>query len=157
MEADEVLEVLSWFDAWGLPVWIGGGWGVDALVGRQTRDHQDLDLMFGRDHEPNVVALLRARGFTEILDWRPGRFVMSAPGRELDLHPLELSPDGSAILRTNDGRRFDYPAGSLTTGTVGNREVPCITAELQWEFHQGYEPAEKDLHDLALLEELLGP
>src|ERR1700730_3780500 len=25
--------------------WIGGGWGVDALVGRQTRKHVDLDLV----------------------------------------------------------------------------------------------------------------
>ena len=25
-------------------VWIAGGWGVDALVGRQTRIHSDLEL-----------------------------------------------------------------------------------------------------------------
>jgi lincosamide nucleotidyltransferase A/C/D/E len=26
------------------PVWIDGGWGVDALLGRQTRLNADLDL-----------------------------------------------------------------------------------------------------------------
>lgn len=29
----------------GADVWVGGGWGIDALVGRQTRQHRDLDLM----------------------------------------------------------------------------------------------------------------
>src|ERR1700680_5085395 len=29
--------------------WIGGGWGVDALVGRQTRKHVDLDLVISDD------------------------------------------------------------------------------------------------------------
>lgn len=26
----------------GIRVWVDGGWGVDALVGRQTRHHDDL-------------------------------------------------------------------------------------------------------------------
>ena len=37
-------EVLDRFDRAGLWYCIEGGWGVDALLGRQTRDHRDLDL-----------------------------------------------------------------------------------------------------------------
>ncbi|WP_369334184.1 nucleotidyltransferase domain-containing protein [Amycolatopsis camponoti] len=25
-------------------VWLAGGWGIDALLGRRTREHRDLDL-----------------------------------------------------------------------------------------------------------------
>jgi hypothetical protein len=40
----EVVDVLERLDRAGVPVWLDGGWGVDALVGRQTRPHRDLDL-----------------------------------------------------------------------------------------------------------------
>jgi lincosamide nucleotidyltransferase A/C/D/E len=35
------VELLEQLAAVG-PAWVGGGWGVDALVGRQTRSHADL-------------------------------------------------------------------------------------------------------------------
>jgi hypothetical protein len=44
MSATDVLEVLSILDAEGISAWIGGGWGVDALVGQETRRHEDLDI-----------------------------------------------------------------------------------------------------------------
>ena len=155
MTASDVLRILDVFAAAGIRVWIGGGWGVDALVGRQTRQHQDLDLMFDRELEREVVKHLAAAGFAETLDWRPGRFVMSDGTRDLDLHPVEFLSDGSAALHTHDGGRFHYPTGSFVTGTIVGEEVPCLRASLQWEFHQGYKPTEKDLHDLSLLEGLL--
>jgi lincosamide nucleotidyltransferase A/C/D/E len=155
MIAPDVTAVLGLFERAGIPVWIGGGWGVDALVGRQTRDHADLDLMFDQNLEAAVIELLRPLAYSETLDWRPGRFVMSDGTRQLDLHPIELLPDGSAVQDTHDGQRFDYPPDGFGAGTIDAHPVPCISAALQWTFHQGYEPAAKDLHDLALLEELL--
>ena len=112
--------------------------------------------MFDRDLESAVIELLASHGYSETIDWRPGRFVMSDGTRELDLHPLELMPDCSAVLHTHDGGRFDYPPDGFATGTIDGRSVPCLSASLQWTFHQGYEPAAKDLHDLELLEGLLG-
>jgi hypothetical protein len=45
MSAADVGTVLGIAHAAGFDrVWIAGGWGVDALVGRQTRIHSDLDL-----------------------------------------------------------------------------------------------------------------
>jgi lincosamide nucleotidyltransferase A/C/D/E len=58
MSAPEVHAVLEALAAAGCPAWIGGGWGVDALVGYQTREHRDLDLR--RDASPS--APLRADG-----------------------------------------------------------------------------------------------
>ncbi|SER17730.1 lincosamide nucleotidyltransferase A/C/D/E [Lentzea xinjiangensis] len=152
--AEDVLEILAALD--GTDVWIGGGWGVDALVGRQTRPHDDLDLMHREEQEPRVLAALAELGFTETLSWRPVRFVVTDPaGREIDLHPLRFAADGSAEQSSlAPGEPFRYPASCFVTGTILATEVPCLSKEQQLHFHQGYEPRERDLHDLALLGDL---
>ena len=45
MLAHDVLEIVARLDAAGVRVWLDGGWGVDALIRHQTRDHEDLDLV----------------------------------------------------------------------------------------------------------------
>ncbi|MDX3072686.1 nucleotidyltransferase domain-containing protein [Streptomyces sp. NPDC088354] len=158
MTAADVLSVLAVLRRAGTDVWIGGGWGVDALVGEQTRPHRDLDLMHRVEQEPAVVAALADAGFAETLDWRPVRFVVTDPlGRELDLHPLSFAADGSAVQSSPDPEHpFRYPAASFTTGTVGGTAVPCLSAEQQVHFHQGYEPADRDRHDMARLRRAFG-
>jgi lincosamide nucleotidyltransferase A/C/D/E len=148
---EDVLDILAALD--GLDVRVGGGWGVDALVGRQTRPHGDLDLMHREEQEPQILEALAAQGFVETLSWRPVRFVVTdRGGREIDLHPLRYSEDGSAEQSSlTPGEPFRYPARCFVTGTILGTTVPCLSAEQQLFFHQGYEPRERDLHDLALL------
>ncbi|MCT9139438.1 nucleotidyltransferase domain-containing protein [Streptomyces violarus] len=153
MTADEVLFVLALLRQAKVDVWIGGGWGIDALVGEQTRDHRDLDLMHRQDQEDAVVAALHEVGFAETLDWRPIRFVVTAPdGREIDLHPLVFADDGSAVQASPEPERpFTYPSSCFVTGTIQWTPVPCLSAEQQVYFHQGYVPSERDRHDMAQL------
>ncbi|MFJ4922691.1 nucleotidyltransferase domain-containing protein [Streptomyces sp. NPDC088725] len=156
MTADGALAVLTLLR--GADVWIAGGWGIDALVGKQTRPHRDLDLAHRADHEPRVIEALAAAGFTETLDQRPVRFVMARPsGESVDLHPLVFAPDGSAVQSSHDpDEPFRYPADCFTAGTIGGERVPCLSAAQQVAFHQGYEPAGHDRHDMALLRETFG-
>jgi lincosamide nucleotidyltransferase A/C/D/E len=49
LDTSDVLVVLDQLDRAGLMVWLDGGWGVDALLGRHSRPHQDLDLVIARD------------------------------------------------------------------------------------------------------------
>ncbi|MEV1024888.1 amino acid transporter [Streptomyces sp. NPDC050264] len=158
MTADDVLVVLALLRRAGADVWIGGGWGIDALVGAETREHRDLDLMHRHEQEPAVLAALAGAGFVETLDWRPVRFVVThADGRELDLHPLHFADDGSARQASFDPERpFGYPAHVFVTGTVAGEPVPCLSAEQQVRFHQGYEPADHDRHDMAQLRRAFG-
>ena len=151
----EALAVLDDFAAADIAVWIAGGWGVDALMGDQTREHDDLDLLFNRNHEGLVITMLERKAFFETVDWRPGRFVMNDGTRELDLHPMEVLDAGGAILHTHTDETFVFESVDFVEGRIDNRAVPCLSAAKQWELHQGYEPTTKDLHDLALLQGLL--
>jgi lincosamide nucleotidyltransferase A/C/D/E len=153
MTADDLLFIHAVLRAAGTDVWIGGGWGVDALVGDQSREHRDLDLMHRLDQEPAVVAALAEAGFTETLDARPVRFVVSDRSeREIDLHPLVFAEDGSAVQASPDPESpFAYPAACFVTGIVAGTVVPCLSAEQQVYFHQGYEPSDRDRHDMARL------
>ncbi|MFI6027184.1 nucleotidyltransferase domain-containing protein [Amycolatopsis magusensis] len=151
MEAALVLELLREFDAAGARVWIGGGWGVDALVGRQTRPHADLDLIHDETGEPAALAVLAEAGFAEALDLRPVRFVWDGPA-EVDLHPVRFAADGSATQAADDqGATFHYPADCFVTGRIDGVEVPCLSVAQQLRFHQGYPPRDRDRHDMALL------
>ncbi|MER6248201.1 nucleotidyltransferase domain-containing protein [Streptomyces griseorubiginosus] len=158
MTADDVLFVLTLLKRAEADVWVGGGWGIDALIGEQTRDHRDLDLMHQQDQEVAVLTALSAAGFVESLDWRPIRFVVTAPdGREIDLHPLVFSDDGSAVQASPDPQRpFAYPSSSFVTGVIQGTPVPCLSAQQQVYFHQGYEPTERDRQDMAQLRHVFG-
>jgi lincosamide nucleotidyltransferase A/C/D/E len=156
MRADEVLGVLDLLA--GADVWIGGGWGIDALLGEQTRPHRDLDLMHRLEQEPRVLDALHAAGFEQTVDWRPIRFVHAhQDGREIDLHPLVFQPDGSARQASPEpDEPFVYPAECFVKGVIEGREVPCLSAEQQVYFHQGYQPTERDRHDMARLRAAFG-
>ncbi|WP_290061028.1 nucleotidyltransferase domain-containing protein [Amycolatopsis solani] len=155
MDARTVLRVLAAVTP--NAVWLAGGWGIDALLGRQTREHGDLDLLHRLDEEEAVLAALAALGYRETLDLRPVRFVLSDGATELDLHPLVFAADGSATQEADDaGAVFPYPADCFVTGHVGGVEVPCVSAAQQVFFHQGYAPRPRDLADMRRLREAFG-
>jgi lincosamide nucleotidyltransferase A/C/D/E len=158
MTAEDVLFINNLLREAGADIWIGGGWGIDALVGDQSREHRDVDLMHRLDQEAAVVAALARAGFVETLDARPVRFVMvDEAGREIDLHPLVFAADGSALQASPDPEQpFVYPASCFVTGVIAGQVVPCMSAEQQVYFHQGYEPRDRDRHDMARLRAAFG-
>ena len=44
MTASDVIELLDFLERTGLEIHVDGGWAVDALLGEQTRSHDDLDI-----------------------------------------------------------------------------------------------------------------
>ncbi|HJT99595.1 MAG TPA: amino acid transporter, partial [Actinomycetes bacterium] len=91
LDAD-VLMVLDRLEAAGLVVWLDGGWGVDALVGAESRPHRDLDLAIARDDRPAAQAALAAVGFERdptVVPGLPARVLLAdGQGRQVDLHLL---------------------------------------------------------------------
>ena len=157
MEQDEVLATLGALEATGTRLWVAGGWGVDALVGRQTRAHRDLDLLVDAQRLEECLGLLATRGYAVETDWLPVRVEVVAVERGwVDVHPVRLADDGSGVQAGLNGTWFDYPADCFTIGSLAGREVPCLTAARQRLLHTGYEPRPQDVHDLGLLTELDG-
>jgi lincosamide nucleotidyltransferase A/C/D/E len=159
MTAADVVEVLGWLGAASVDVWLDGGWGVDALVGEQTREHEDLDLIVREAHEARMREVLADGGFAQLQGGTPQSFVLAdAEGHEIDVHPVRFDDRGSGHLLSADGEPFGHPAEAFAAiGSILGHRVPCLSAEAQMSNHSwGYEPGDTDVHDMKLLHERLG-
>ena len=150
----QVFDILDALDEVGTRYWIGGGWGVDALVGRQTRHHRDLDMAVDGAHLPWCLDTLVGMGYEVETDWLPVRVELVSHEGWVDLHPVEFDAAGNGIQAGLHGATFEYPVEALVNGELDGRLVPCLSAGLQIAFHTGYEPRSQDVHDLALLRSL---
>ncbi|MPZ50806.1 MAG: hypothetical protein GEU75_16155 [Dehalococcoidia bacterium] len=110
-----VAETMSGFDhTW----FLCGGWAVDAWIGRQTRDHHDIDIAV----------------FADELDAVAAHF----PGWRLIAHD-QVAPDDSEPW---DGRPLEFPAhihAQLEDGTNPNLEF-CINERLGHDWIFSREP-----------------
>jgi len=153
MDARSVLEVITSLDHAGVRVWLDGGWGIDALVGKQTREHDDLDCVIALSDAALAREALAVLGFAVTLDELPTRFVLrDRSDRRVDFHTVTFDAIGAATQQLQDGRLAPYPAeGFSGFGHVAGVRVACLTAAVQSLHHLGYDPDEKDHHDMGLL------
>lgn len=152
MNRDEVLRVLDALEAVGIRAGISGGWGIDALLRRETRPHGDVDLGVGTGDVDHAIEAMRPLGYAVTLDERPARVVLQSDVGQVDLHPIVWDASGVGVQTGLAGELFDYPAGSLDAeGEIAGRTVRCATPELQLSFHTRYEPREHDRRDMAAL------
>jgi lincosamide nucleotidyltransferase A/C/D/E len=155
VDAPEVIAVLDALDQARVRHWVGGGWGVAVLAGRQTRDHRDLDLAVDAGDLAACLRVLAGLGYTVSTDWLPVRVELAATGtRWVDVHPVTFTADGHGRQPDLDGGHFDYPPGAFTVGVIGTRPVPCLSAAQQRRFRTGYPLRPQDHHDLAELDRL---
>ncbi len=158
MRAEDVLEVVACLDAASVAVWLDGGWGVDALLGEETRPHDDLDVVMAMGQFGAAQDALRALGFVLTVDELPTRCVLRDAGdRRIDVHPVTFDREGGGLQQQPDGIPFRYPPeGLVGTGTIAGQPVRCLTPELQVRCHLAYEPDDDDRHDVRLLCERFG-
>jgi lincosamide nucleotidyltransferase A/C/D/E len=166
MRVEDVVWVLGILDAAGVPFCLAGGWGVDALLGRQSRAHHDLDVVVD-DYDlevPRAIAALQANGFEVVATherraWMPRLAVLTDDaGHQVEFVSLdwnrlalEFAPPGA------DGTaRKTFEQRVFAEGTVGGRRVPCLSAEVQLLYHIGFELAPDMQRDLSLLHDELG-
>jgi GrpB-like predicted nucleotidyltransferase (UPF0157 family) len=136
MTAADVLEILDRLDAAGVESWIDGGWGVDALLGHETRPHDDLDFAVRAEDVERLPAVFREFRHVDE-DQMPSAYVLRDPaGRQLDFHPLELDEHGNGWQPQADGSCALWPREALQArGRIGGREVRCTSPEFQIEAH----------------------
>jgi len=129
-------------------VWITGGWGVDAILRRQTRQHNDIDFFVQKKDTNAFMEMIKSNGYWQAkIESEDQSVWCDVYDRTIDLHLFEFAEE-----RTLRFENQIYPADILNgKGTIGGITVRCLTAEAQVLYHQGYEQKEKDRHDVLLL------
>lgn len=158
MRAHDVIDLYRDLDQAGIVIWIDGGWAIDAVLGRETRAHNDLDIAV----EDRAVSALRQRlahsGFRDTP--RPNdskwSFVLSDEAdRHIDVHVVALDEHEGVHGAPVDG--IPYPAGSLTgEGVIADVTVRCVRADFLLQFKTSYPPRPIDRADVVALCALLG-
>ncbi len=145
--------------ALGIEVWLDGGWGVDALLGEQSRSHADLDIIVQESDLGSVREELERQGFREVErnDSRPWNFVLGdGRGKEIDLHIVVLDLAGNGIYGPPENGEM-YPAEALQgKGAIGGIPVRCTSPEFQIHSHTGYDIGETDYKDVQALAKKFG-
>jgi len=159
MKVTALVELLHLFESAAIPVWLDGGWGVDALLQTQTRAHKDVDIVLPVTDAPKLQELLATMGFAVREGKPPHSFVLAnGAGIEVDVHAVIFDGDGNGVYRMQNGKDWVYPAeGFKGGGSVGRMAVRCLSPTTQVLCHaHGYVPVEKDYCDMKLLAERFG-
>jgi len=145
----DAADLIALLEQNGFEVYVDGGWAVDAVLGEQTRPHDDLDIVLPHAQVPRLRALLSTRGFCEQRrdDSRECNFVLADEARRrLDVHSYTLDAAGRNV------GGVPYIGEQLTgRGVIGGYPVRCIPPEWLVIFHTGYELDDNDWHDVRHL------
>lgn len=171
VHAEDVINIYQRLLAHGIQVWLTGGWGIDALLGEQTRPHKDLDIIVLLDDIVQMRELLERDGYGLKELWSENSWVVDSQGtetatafvlrdpkgREVDAHAMRLDDQGNGIPAwVNDEglvfRKEDLAGEGLVAGVV----IRCLSPEMQMLCHTGYELPDQHLRDLELLHEKFG-
>ena len=149
VRTEDACEIIKYALQNEIKVYLDGGWGVDALLGRETRIHNDMDLFVEQKHYHVYIHVIKQHGFEEVTTeyttdghtvWKDDK------QRIIDLHCFEFT-DGGIVY---EGDTFPLKTFS-GIGKVGDITVSCIEPLSQVMFHLGYEHDENDMHDVLLL------
>ncbi len=158
----DVVRVLGAFDDAGIWFVLEGGWGVDALVGKQTRPHGDLDVTILESDLARTLGVLNGFGYSEVPDEWPGlplRTLWRDPeAREVDVHPIVMDAAGNGWQHFGSPKSWTYYSadGLRGAGCIAGRGVRCLTPELQLRHHLGFDWRDVDVHDMRLLQAHFG-
>jgi lincosamide nucleotidyltransferase A/C/D/E len=159
MDADRVVEIVDRLESNGVASWLDGGWGIDALLGRQTRAHDDLDLIVRLADAGRLEELLGGLGYASAHGSPPKSFELTdAAGHQVDVHPVRFVASGDALYRMDNDEDWLFPAGSLTgTGDIAGRRCRCMAPEYAMLGHTtGYALDAAHRADVAALGERFG-
>ena len=135
MTTDDVLQIADRLDDAGIEWWVHGGWGLDALLGRETRPHDDLDIAVRRADVNRLDAIFPE--FRRVRDEWPASFVLADErGRQIDIHPIRIDDRGDGWQEQPNGEMVLWPREALSgRGRIGDREVKCTSPEFELESH----------------------
>jgi lincosamide nucleotidyltransferase A/C/D/E len=158
-DADRVVDLVAHLASRGIAVWLDGGWAIDALVGRQRRAHDDLDLVAACEDVAQIEAALGDLGYLRADAGDPRIVVMlDEAGHQVDVHPVVFTAEGDGIYQMTAGGDWVYPRDGFSgSGEVLGRRVPCLTPEVMMLCHAtGYVLDDVHQADVRALSEGFG-
>lgn len=135
MSADAAVRIVSALEKLGVTVILDGGWGIDALLGEQTRKHKDLDFLIEKKDLAKLKGYFAENNFKQTDNFNKWWHMSYENDQHIiDVHVIEIEKDGSAIYgpRGRDGfpEPGKFPAYSLHgKGIIAGLNVRCLSAE----------------------------
>ena len=179
MKPEAAAELYALLAGRGVGLWVNGGWGVDALLGQQTRPHKDLDIFVRLEDLAIMIRALIPIGFTLAYTWEENHWIRypvpipliaresaegdvatafvlkDALGREIDVHVLAFDESGNGVPAWKTELLFP-PSAFTGRGVIADTSVHCLSAQMQMQTHTGYPLQDKDICDLRRLHERFG-
>jgi lincosamide nucleotidyltransferase A/C/D/E len=162
VNATDVVEVLALLGAAGVRACLVGGWATDAILGRHTRAHADLDLAIDAACEATARASMERAGFHFSHEVPVGRWLLvqvkmiDGLRRAVALHPVDLeawaAPAGPESIRQGARDLGMAEIGDVfATGRLAEQDVPTLSAAAQLVLRCGYEIRDSDRQDVDAL------
>jgi hypothetical protein len=141
-------EVAQLFASATVPWWVAGGWAIDLFLMAQTRDHEDIDVLFLRHDQQEIRALLQGWDVQEahpelvpgswpFQEWKQA-LLLSAHVHDIWCRPKQTGPWAIQlmVIDTQEDqwlfRHHPQIRGSLSTiGGVTHDGIPYLAPEIQ--------------------------
>lgn len=164
MEPAEVTDLLSGATC---PWWIAGGWAIDLHLGRQTRPHEDIDVLILRDDQLAMQHALRGWDLHaadppgSLRRWRPGEVLPAGvhdiwcrrtPGSPWSLQ-LMIDDASDGIWSYRRDTRIQRPVDELD-GYACHGDPRVLAPEIQV-LQKSKSPRPKDEADFLAVKEAL--
>src|SRR6201996_8479108 len=120
--------VVNALEAAGISAWLFGGWGLDARIGRITREHGDVEFWVERVDAERSKAVLTGAGATALATQPPEEACeFTRDGVDFSTAYFDRQPDGSFSQPLGRWPDWLFPPGSFGNepGTLDG--MPVLT------------------------------
>ena len=145
----------------GISAWLFGGWGLDARIGRITREHGDVEFWVERIDAERSRAVLAAAGAVALATQPPEEACeFTWGGVDFSTAYFDRHPDGSFIQLQGRWSDWLFPPGSFgdEPGTLDGTPVLAMSVagmlamkEQYPHLHNGGPWRQKDIDDMKVL------
>jgi Aminoglycoside-2''-adenylyltransferase len=152
-------------EAVNIPAWLFGGWGLDARIGRITREHGDIEFWVERLDAERSKAVLVEAGATALATQPPEEACeFTWDGLDFSTAYFDRHPGGSFIQLLGRWSDWLFPPGSFgdEPGTLDGMPVLAMSVagmlamkEQYPRLRNGRPWRQKDIGDLEILRGLL--
>lgn len=159
-----IRKVVAALQAADISAWLFGGWGLDARIGRITREHGDVEFWVERVHAERSKALLLQAGATALPTQPPEESCeFEWDGVAFSTAYIDRQSDGSFSQPLGRFSDWRFPPGSFSDELVTLAGTPLLVMSVSGmlamkeqfpALRNGRPWRQKDITDMEILREL---